>query len=108
MAILCVFINYKSNRFLSILPFEIPDGSSFTLSDASSLLFRLQLEGVNTGTRVEELAKKWTDHSDDFVSLFYDGHHCFTSLLAGDKAASNKLMDNMREYIAGDRKVRGF
>ena len=74
------------------------------MADGSSLLFRLHLEGVDIGSRAEAQAKAWRKHSDDFVSLFFDGHHCFTSLLAGDRAANEKLLDNMREFIAGDRK----
>jgi hypothetical protein len=32
-----------------------------------------------------EQARAWTNHNNDFVSLFYDGHNCFTALLAGDR-----------------------
>jgi hypothetical protein len=75
------------------------------LSDGSALLMRLQLEGVDIGDRAREQAIKWESHTDDFVSLFYDGHIGFTSLMAGDKVLNAKLMDNMREYLSGDRKV---
>ena len=37
--------------------------------------------------------------------MFYDGHNCFTSLLAGDTVASAKLLDNVRDYIQDNRKV---
>ena len=59
------------------------------------------------GDRARELARLWQDHSGDFVSLFYDGHNCFTQMMAGDRAASQKLLDNMREYIADQRTVGG-
>jgi hypothetical protein len=59
---------------------------------------RLQLEGVDIGDRAREQAVMLEDHSDNFVSLFYDAHICFTSLMAGDSFASEKLLDNMREY----------
>ena len=75
------------------------------MSDASALLMRLQLEGVDIGDRAREQAIKWESHDEDFVSLFYDGHSCFTNLMAGDTGANYKLMDNMRDYIRGDRKV---
>lgn len=84
-------------------PMGLKDGGSFPLSDGSSLLYRLKMEGVDTGDRIQEQAKAWTQHTDNCVSLFYDGHHCFSSLMAGDKAAAEKLKDSMREYIAGDR-----
>ena len=39
----------------------------------------------------------------DFVSLFYDGHAAFTSFLAGDTSANAKLLDNMKDFINGER-----
>ena len=75
------------------------------MSDASALLMRLQLEGVDIGDRAREQAVEWENHDEDFVSLFYDGHSCFANLMAGDTRANAKLMDNMRDYIKGDRKV---
>merc|ERR1719245_17849 len=77
----------------------LKDGGNFPLSDGSSLLMRLHLEGVDIGERAKDQARKWEQHNDDFVSLFYDGHNAFTTLLAGDRAANAKLLDNMREYV---------
>ena len=45
-------------------------------------------------------------HGVIIVSLFYDGHACFNNLMAGDTAANTVLLDNMREYINDNRKVR--
>ena len=81
------------------------DGSSFPLSDASALLMRLHLAGAEVGDRARELAPAWEKHNEDFVSLFYDGHNCFNTLLAGDRAARDKLLDNMRDYINDNRTV---
>ena len=64
---------------------------------------RLHLEGVDTGDRVQQQSKGWVQHNDDFVSLFYDGHNSFCSLLAGDRAANQKLLDNMRDFASDDR-----
>ena len=80
-------------------------GGFLPLCDWSALLMRLQLEGVDIGDRDREQAVKWKRNKEDFVSLFYDGHTCFTNLMAGDTVANTKLMDNMREYIRDDRKV---
>ena len=66
---------------------------------------RLQLEGVNIGDRAREQAEMWEDHDEDFVSLFSDGHTCFTNLMAGNTAENAKWMENVRDYIKGDRKV---
>ena len=84
----------------------ISSGGGFPpLSDWSALLLRLQLEGVDIGYRAKDQASKWRRNKEDFTSLFYDGHTCFTNLMAGDRVANTKMMDNMREYIQGDRKV---
>jgi len=85
-------------------PLSMKDGGPFPLSDASSLLMRLQLEGVDIGDRAREQARKWEVHNEDFVSLFYDGHGCFANLMAGDAVANTRLIENMREHIRDDRK----
>ena len=74
------------------------------MSDASALLMRLHLDGVNVEDRARELSSYWEKHNEDFVSLFYEGHNCFNSLLCGDRAASDKLIDNMRDFINDNRK----
>lgn len=80
------------------------DGGTFPLSDASALLMRLELHGVDVKERARELTPLWEKHNDNFVSLFYEGHACFNNLLAGDTAANTVLIDNMREYINDNRK----
>jgi len=84
-------------------PMTLKDGGNFPLSDGSSLLMRLHLEGVDIGERAQEQARSWVNNNEDFVSLFYDGHAAFTSLLAGDTAANATLLNNMKEYINGQR-----
>jgi len=86
-------------------PMTLKDGGSFPLSDGSSLLMRLHLEGVDIGDRAENQAKGWVSHNDDFTSLFYDGHNSFCSLLVGDKQANDKLLDNMREFVSSSSRV---
>lgn len=87
----------------TIGPMAIKDGGNFPLSDASALLMRLNLHGVNVEDRSKELLPYWEKHNEDFVSLFYDGHNCFNTLLSGDNVATSKLMDNMRDYINDNR-----
>jgi len=88
----------------TIGPLTLKDGGNFPLSDGSALLMRLQLEGVDIGDRAKEQAAKWESHDQDFVSLFYDGHGCFTNLMAGNTVENTKWIDNMREYLQDDRK----
>ncbi|KAL5267632.1 hypothetical protein ACHWQZ_G004616 [Mnemiopsis leidyi] len=79
-------------------------GDVFPLSDASSLLMRLKIDGQKTGDREKMLAELWSKHNDEFTSIFYDGHSAFTAAMVGDTASLDVLLDNMREYIAGERK----
>jgi len=88
----------------TIGPRAIKDTGSFPLSDASALLMRLEMQGVDVKERARELVAHWETHNDEFVSLFYEGHACFNNLLAGDTRANAVLIDNMREYINDNRK----
>jgi len=88
----------------TIGPRAMKDGGNFPLSDASALLMRLHLLGIDVGDRAKDLAPYWEKHNDDFVSLFYDGHNCFNTLLANDKVANSKLLENMRDFINDNRK----
>jgi len=88
----------------TIGPRAIKDKGNFPLSDASALLMRLEMQGVDVKERARELVAHWESHNQDFVSLFYEGHACFNYHLAGDSAANAVLMDNMREYINDNRK----
>lgn len=88
----------------TLAPLVFKDGGSFPLSDGSSLLMRLHLEGVDIGDRANELAEKWKTHDEDFVSLFYEGHACFTNLMAGNAVENGRLLENMREFINDERK----
>jgi len=88
----------------TIAPLVLKDGGNFPLSDGSALLMRLQLEGVDIGDRAKEQADKWKSHDEDFVSLFYDGHACFTNLMAGKSTENQKWIENMRDYVNDERK----
>jgi len=84
-------------------PLTMKAGGSFALSDASALLMRLHMEGVDLGSREVELARAYEDEWESRISLFFDGHMCFASLLGGDRAAHGRLMDSVREFLQGDR-----
>ena len=63
------------------------------------------MEGVDIGDRANEQAEKWKSHDEDFVSLFYDGHACFTNLMSGKSMENQKWIENMRDYVNDERKV---
>ena len=77
-------------------------GGPFPLSDASSLLMRLHMEGVSTGSRAQEVARAYKD-TLEYRGLFYDGHACFATLLADDRDTHRKLLENVHDYLESQR-----
>lgn len=78
-------------------------GDVFPMSDASSFLMRLRIDGQSTGNREEKLGKLWSEQTNEFTSLFYDGHCALAAAMSNDTASLDVLRDNMSEYIANDR-----
>jgi len=67
--------------------------SSFNIADASSLLYRLSLEGCDVGNRWQELLTPSHQHMDDHLSTFYDMHYLLTFL----GAKQNQIVANFIE-----------
>lgn len=76
-------------------------GGLFPLSDASALLARLHMEGVDTGSRCKEVAKAGEQLLEDNLSLFYDGHLCMSACMAGDTTSRDKLRESVTKLIQG-------
>lgn len=72
------------------------------IQNAASMLFRLQLQGVDAGGRWEELA----DHAElrigDCQSAFTLPHWAMTLVGAGRFAAADRLLEAMRAYAGGN------
>lgn len=73
-----------------------PDGSdvSLTMVDASALLWRLHLYGVDVGSRWRELAKVWSTKAADENGYyaFNDFHALLAYIGANDEAAARELL----------------
>jgi len=83
-------------------PLTLKAGGPFPLSDASSLLMRLHMEGVPTGSRAQEVARAYKD-TLEYRGLFYDGHACFGTLLADDRDTHGKLLEKVHDYLESQR-----
>ncbi|MEM6617181.1 MAG: tetratricopeptide repeat protein [Pseudomonadota bacterium] len=71
------------------------------ISNAASLLWRLQLEGCDVGTRWEEMAVIAENRVDDQCLAFADLHYML-ALLGGSKTdAATQLLHSMRQTAAG-------
>eukprot|EP00118_Oscarella_pearsei_P021300 m.238386 g.238386 ORF g.238386 m.238386 type:complete len:344 (+) comp40163_c0_seq15:814-1845(+) len=74
-------------------------GAMLDLVDASSLLYRLELEGIKTGDRWKEQMEMWRPHLDDHILVFNDAHLLMCALGAKDADASEKFMTTIREFV---------
>lgn len=84
--------------------FSFQEPGSFPLSDATSLLLRLQMEPVVTGIdfkdRWREVANLYQSIIDDTATmhLFYDFHALLGCLYGNDMSSANKLLDSLATF----------
>ncbi|XP_061773863.1 tetratricopeptide repeat protein 38 isoform X1 [Nerophis ophidion] len=72
-------------------------GSMLDMVDASSLLSRLEMEGVFVKDRWRELLQITLPHTEDHVTLFNDLHFLMVSLGAKETGASERLLEGLQE-----------
>lgn len=72
-------------------------GSMLDTVDASSMLCRLEMEGVSVKNRWRELLQVTLRHTDDHVTLFNDLHFLMVSLGAKETEASQRLLEGLQE-----------
>jgi tetratricopeptide (TPR) repeat protein len=70
------------------------------LIDASALLWRLKLEGVDTGDRFEKLAACWDRAAEDSIYAFNDLHALMAFIGAGRPADVERTLKSMRKAAA--------
>ncbi|KAJ8249869.1 hypothetical protein COCON_G00230850 [Conger conger] len=72
-------------------------GSMLDMVDACSMLYRLEMEGVNVKDRYRELLQQTKPHTEDHVLLFNDLHFLMTALGAKEEATSRRLVETLQE-----------
>lgn len=72
-------------------------GSMLDTVDASSMLYRLEMEGVCVKDRWRELLQETQPHTDDHVTLFNDLHFLMASLGAKESGTSQRLLEGLQE-----------
>lgn len=70
------------------------------LLDAAALLWRLELLGVDAGTRWQRLAPHWAPYVDDHVLAFNDVHIALSFAGAGEMAKLDRLEASLAQYAA--------
>jgi hypothetical protein len=63
--------------------------------DASALLWRLRLRGIDVGDRWSELARSWQALGDAGYYAFNDAHALMAFLATGDQRQSQRIFDGL-------------
>lgn len=78
-----------------------PTALQLQMLDASALLWRLHLRGVDVGDRWVELADKWQAVQDDRYYAFNDAHAMFALVATGRLDVAQRLLDSVAASCAG-------
>ena len=76
----------------------LPNDATLDRVDAASLLWRLELEGVDVGSRWGAVRKHWAAHMHDHVLAFNDLHLALA--LGGDAKLAAMLGDSLDAYAS--------
>jgi len=71
------------------------------LNDCSSLLWRLELAGVDVDHRWDKLIDMWMHHIDEHAIAFCDAHLAMTMASAGGEKKLGRFLQSQRAYLEG-------
>ncbi|XP_072256361.1 tetratricopeptide repeat protein 38 [Pyxicephalus adspersus] len=93
-----------------IAPCCISSGSMLDIVDNSSLLYRLQMEGVDVQDRWNKLVQITKKHTDDHLLVFNDLHFLMSSLGSKDVEMTNQLLKSLKELskLPGENNQRSL
>ena len=77
---------------------KLADDATLDRIDASALLWRLELAGVDVGARWGPVAEKWMAHVDDHVLAFNDLHLALAAARSGDADNVVRLRRSLDDY----------
>ncbi|XP_069824037.1 tetratricopeptide repeat protein 38 isoform X2 [Dendropsophus ebraccatus] len=80
-----------------IAPKCFASGAMLDVVDNSSLLQRLQMEGVDVGKRWNNLVQVTKKHTDDHLLIFNDLHFLMSSLGSKDHEVTARLLQSLKE-----------
>lgn len=78
---------------------RMKSGAMLDIVDSTSLLYRLELAGVNVGDRWKEVFDLCRPHFDDHILAFNDIHLLLSSVGSKNKDATNYLMSSLQEFM---------
>jgi hypothetical protein len=77
---------------------KLADDATLDRVDAASLLWRLELAGVDVGDRWAPVASTWMAHVDDHLLAFNDLHCAFAAARSPEPAHAARLRQSLDEY----------
>ncbi|HEV7481197.1 MAG TPA: tetratricopeptide repeat protein [Roseiarcus sp.] len=77
---------------------KLSDDATLDRVDASSLLWRLELAGVDVGDRWAPVANTWMAHVDDHLLAFNDLHCAFAAARSPEPDHAARLRQSLDEY----------
>jgi tetratricopeptide (TPR) repeat protein len=77
---------------------KLADDATLDRVDAAALLWRLELAGVDVGSRWAPVAGKWMAHADDHVLAFNDLHCAFAAARSPDPGDAGRLSRSLDDY----------
>ncbi|XP_075066433.1 tetratricopeptide repeat protein 38 [Mixophyes fleayi] len=80
-----------------IAPCCFTSGSLLDIVDNSSLLHRLQMEGVDVGDRWGKFVQVTKKHTSDHMLIFNDLHFLMSSLGSKDREMTTQLLESLQE-----------
>ena len=77
---------------------KLADDATLDRIDAASLLWRLELAGVDVGDRWAPVAEQWMAHVDDHLLAFNDLHCAFAAARSPDPDHVTRLRQSLDDY----------
>ncbi|ARU01591.1 tetratricopeptide repeat protein [Yoonia vestfoldensis] len=81
---------------------EVPASDRFRLTDGTSLLWRLELAGVDVGDRWRLMAEKWARNAELHTNAFLDLHAALAFSRCPDSPAAEVFFDSLSASFDGD------
>ena len=81
---------------------EVPASDRFRLTDGTSLLWRLELAGVDVGDRWHLMAEKWAKNAELHTNAFLDLHAALAFSRCPDSPAAEVFFDSLSASFDGD------
>ena len=77
------------------------------LNDCTSLLWRLELKGIDVEDRWDRLVDLWSDHVNDHAFALADAHIAMTMAAAGGEKKLGRFLESQHAYIEGAGNTNG-